>query len=139
MVVLFNYLQWYGFWLNKGSSFILIYNVKESQEDSLVLAIVRGEKAVIFFEFVWRQSIQSWYPCTVLVDSQLVDAVAENSNDKVYPLWKIHVIYYWEMNAIWFTVGGEDSYQEWTKYPSNAQLVSAWKLISGKTFIQEVS
>jgi hypothetical protein len=29
------------------------------------------------------------------------------------------------MNAIWFTVGGEDSYQEWTKYPSNAQLVSA--------------
>jgi hypothetical protein len=28
------------------------------------------------------------------------------------------------MNAIWFTVAGEDSYQEWTKYPSNAQLVS---------------
>jgi hypothetical protein len=34
---------------------------------------------------------------------------------------------------------GEDSYQEWTKYPSNAQLVSAWKQIYGKTFIQEVS
>jgi hypothetical protein len=43
------------------------------------------------------------------------------------------------MNAIWFTVAGEDSYQEWTKYPSNAQLVSAWKWIYGKTFIQEVS
>jgi hypothetical protein len=43
------------------------------------------------------------------------------------------------MNAIWFTVGGEDSYQEWTKYPSNVQLVSAWKRIYGKTFIQEVS
>ncbi len=113
--------------------------MKESQEDRLVLAIVRGEKAVIFFEFVWRQSIQSWYPCTVLVDSQIVDAAVENSNDKVYLLWKIHVIYYWQTNAIWFTVGGEDSYQEWTKYPSNAQLVSAWKLIYGKTFIQEVS
>jgi hypothetical protein len=43
------------------------------------------------------------------------------------------------MNAIWFTVAGEDSYQGWTKYPSNAQFVSAWKLIYGKTFIQEVS
>jgi hypothetical protein len=43
------------------------------------------------------------------------------------------------MNAIWFTVAGEDSYQEWTKDPSNAQLVSAWKRIYGKTFIQEVS
>jgi hypothetical protein len=31
---------------------LLIYNVKESQEDSLVVAIVRGEKAVICFEFV---------------------------------------------------------------------------------------
>jgi hypothetical protein len=60
--------------------------VKDSQEDSLVLAIVRGEKAVIFFEFVSRQSIQSWYACTVLVDSQIVDAAAENSNDKVYLL-----------------------------------------------------
>jgi hypothetical protein len=40
------------------------------------------------------------------------------------------------MNAIWFTVAGED--QEWTKYPSNAQFVSAWKWIYGKTFIQEV-
>ncbi len=85
---------------------LLIYNVKESQEDSLVVAIVRGEKAVICFEFVWRQSIQSWYPCTVLVDSQIVDAAGENSNDKVYLLWKIHVIYYWQMNAIWFTAGG---------------------------------
>jgi hypothetical protein len=44
--------QRYGFWLNKGSSFTLIYNVKDSWEDSLVLAIVRGEKAVICFEFV---------------------------------------------------------------------------------------
>jgi len=113
--------------------------VKDSQEDTLVLAIVRGEKAVIFFEFVWRQSIQSWYPCTVLVDSQIVDPAAENSHDKVYLLWKICVIYYWQMNAIWFTVAGEDTYQEWTKYPSNAQLVSAWKQIYGKTFIQEVS
>jgi hypothetical protein len=52
VVVVFNYLQRYGFWLNKGSSFTLIYNVKDSWEDSLVLAIVRGEKAVIFFEFV---------------------------------------------------------------------------------------
>jgi len=44
------------------------------------------------------------------------------------------------MNAIWFTVAGEDSYQEWTKYPSNAELVSAWKWSYGKTFfIQEVS
>jgi hypothetical protein len=43
------------------------------------------------------------------------------------------------MNAIWFTVPGEDSYQEWTKYPSNAQLVSAWKQIYGMSFIQEVS
>ncbi len=60
--------------------------MKDSQEDSLVLAIVRGEKAVIFFEFVRRQSIQSWYPCTVLVDSQIVDAAAENSHDKVYLL-----------------------------------------------------
>ncbi len=113
--------------------------MKDSWEDSLVLAIVRGEKAVIFFEFVWRQSIQSWYPCTVLVDSQIVDVAVANSNDKVYFLWKIHVIYYWQMNVIWFTVAGEDSYQEWTKDPSNAQLVSAWKRIYGKTFIQEVS
>ncbi len=36
-------------------------------------------------------------------------------------------------------VAGEDSYQEWTKDPSIAQLVSAWKQIYGKTFIQEVS
>jgi len=43
------------------------------------------------------------------------------------------------MNAIWFIVAGEDSYQKWTKYPSNAQFVSAWKQIYGKTFIQEVS
>jgi hypothetical protein len=87
----------------------LIYNVKDSQEDSLVLAIVRGEEAVIFFELVWRQSIQSWYPCTVLVDSQIVDAAAENSHDKVCLLWKIHVIYYWQMDAIWFTVAGKDN------------------------------
>ncbi|CAM6033448.1 unnamed protein product [Sphagnum compactum] len=60
--------QRYGFWLNKGSSFTLIYNVKDSWEDSLVLAIVRGE----------------------------------------------------------------DSYQEWTKDPSNAQLVSAWKRVYGR-------
>jgi hypothetical protein len=43
------------------------------------------------------------------------------------------------MNVFWFTVAGEDSYQEWTKDPSNSQLVSAWKRIHGKTFIQEVS
>jgi hypothetical protein len=29
----------------------------------------------------------------VLVDSQIVDAAGENSIDKVYLLWKIHVIY----------------------------------------------